>query len=52
MPPLNQFPISGSVAQGFEPVRLAFEANFTRRSEVIEVDTTDFASLRYESILA
>jgi CubicO group peptidase (beta-lactamase class C family) len=28
------FPVAGSVAAGFEPVRAAFEANFTRRGEV------------------
>ncbi len=31
---VDKFPISGSVAHGFEPVRAAFEANFARRGEV------------------
>jgi CubicO group peptidase (beta-lactamase class C family) len=31
---LDNFPIFGTVAPGFEPVRAAFEANFTRRGEV------------------
>src|SRR5512136_598461 len=30
----DRFPISGWVAAGFEPVRTAFEANFTKRGEV------------------
>jgi hypothetical protein len=31
---LDKFPISGSVAAGFEPVRAAFEANFSSNGEV------------------
>jgi CubicO group peptidase (beta-lactamase class C family) len=31
---LDKFPISGSVAAGFEPVRAAFEANFSSHGEV------------------
>ena len=30
----DKFPVSGSVAPAFEPVRAVFEANFTRRGEV------------------
>ena len=31
---IDKFPVSGLVAPGFEPVRAAFDANFTRRGEV------------------
>lgn len=31
---IDKFPISGQVASGFEPVRTAFEKNFTQRGEV------------------
>jgi CubicO group peptidase (beta-lactamase class C family) len=31
---LDKYPISGTVATGFEPVRAIFEANFVRRGEV------------------
>jgi CubicO group peptidase (beta-lactamase class C family) len=34
MSTIDKFPISGSVTAGFEPVRAAFKANFTRRGEV------------------
>jgi CubicO group peptidase (beta-lactamase class C family) len=34
MSTIEKFPVSGQVVQGFEPVREAFTANFTRRSEV------------------
>ncbi len=34
MTSLDQFPMAGKVAAGFEPVRAAFEANFTKRGEV------------------
>ena len=34
MSAIKRFPISGTIAPGFEPVRAAFEANFTRRGEV------------------
>ena len=34
MTAIEKFPVSGQVAKGFEPVRDAFTANFTRRGEV------------------
>lgn len=34
MSSIDQFPVSGQVASGFEPVRTAFEENFTKRGEV------------------
>jgi CubicO group peptidase (beta-lactamase class C family) len=34
MTTLDKFPVSGSVAAGFEPVREVFTANFTRHGEV------------------
>lgn len=33
MTPIDRFPIRGHVAAGFEPVRVAFEANFRRHNE-------------------
>jgi CubicO group peptidase (beta-lactamase class C family) len=34
MTTIDRFPVSGQVASGFEPVRAAFESNFTKRGEV------------------
>jgi hypothetical protein len=34
MTTLDQFPVSGQVAAGFEPVRIAFEKNFATHAEV------------------
>lgn len=34
MSTIEKFPISGRVAEGYEPVREAFMANFTQRGEV------------------
>jgi len=34
MPTIDQFPISGRVAAGFEPVQAAFAANFNKQGEV------------------
>ncbi len=34
MTTLDAFPVSGSVAEGFEPVRAAFEKNFAKHGEV------------------
>jgi hypothetical protein len=48
---LDKFPIRGSVAAGFEPVRAAFEANFSSNGEVGAADVGETRAWKADTLV-